>query len=122
MYESPSSAPSSATSSASSSASTGYLTHNDVAALCAETTFAQAEINPAPPSILEHLGADGGQAQGRSPPPAPAPHPSLPQLDAAVSPFKELTSAMVDVAFAKVRARFGCGGYRWFDLLLVHFP
>ncbi len=65
-----------------------------------------------PPSVLSQLGADGGQASGRkaaqSEPPAAG---AAAQLDAAVSPFRELTSVLVDVAFAKVSTWFDLGSH-----------
>ena len=74
-----------------------------IAALCAETTFARSEVNPTPPSMLAQLGADG-VGGSRKAAAGPATTPTLPQhLDAAVSPVKELTSLLVDVALAKVR-------------------
>lgn len=89
-------------SSSSSSSPSGYLTKNDLAALCADTTFALAEIVPSPPSILKQLGADGGSSGGGGSKGQQGTAAARAHWDATGSPFKELTSVMVDVAFAKV--------------------
>lgn len=102
MYESPATTPT-ASSSSSCSSSLGYLSKNDVAAICADTTFALAEILPSPPSILKQLGADGGGSGKKRAGGSKGEQAAMgAHVDATSSPFKELTSVMVDVAFAKV--------------------
>ena len=100
MYEpSPPPAPAPASSPSSSSASSssgGYLSKQDLAALCAEMTLALAEVNPSPPRLLALLGADGGSSGGKGKAPPQQQH-----VDVAASPFKELAGVMVDVALAK---------------------
>lgn len=110
-------------SSSSSSSPPGYLTKNDVAALCADTTFALAEILPSPPSILKQLGADGGSSGGGSKgQQGTAAATARAHWDATGSPFKELTSVMVDVAFAKVIGGCLIGPWRGGSIIVVIAP
>lgn len=115
MYESQSGASSPASSSSSSgtgggsgSNSKGHLSKSDVASLCAETTLALAELQQ-----QDGCGYDGGGGGGST-----SQVTSLAHIDTNSSPFKELMSVMVDVAFARFDAdrdgRFNLAEFRNF--------